>query len=298
MKDYKYFSNPLPRELNHYINRIKNKKASLIIISGGVGLGKTTFAVHIANYINQQNTLDPIKLELKNHPQYSMGADEFKDYIDKCFINKLPCLIYDEAGDYDKRNALGTLNKELNRLFDTCRAFGVVPILCLPNIKVLDFRLFDKGIAILHLYITERVEPKKEDDEGYSIFNAYGLEQTNYILKILSNNRNLPTYKAYQYVTPGFKGAIWNLPKEQSTALDELSMMGKRQVVAKIRGLMNYKEIAIELDISLKTIQAKIYDLKMKPYEKIGGKVYFNKDQIREIRTSFKKEKKDERESD
>ena len=56
------FSEKLAENVKDLIARIDLNKASLIVIDGGVGEGKTTLAVHIADYVNSLAGMGPISL--------------------------------------------------------------------------------------------------------------------------------------------------------------------------------------------------------------------------------------------
>ena len=154
MKLYKNglkFSSPLDKNLCKLIDRINNNKAALVIISGGVGEGKTTLGVHVLDYINSQKNMEAVSLDLQQHPQLGQGGLEFTKNLRICFEHKLPCTGYDEAGDFSKRGSLTQFNAMLNRTFDTFRAFKCIVVLILPKFSLLDQDLFDKNIPRLKL---------------------------------------------------------------------------------------------------------------------------------------------------
>jgi len=142
-------------------------KAALIIIDGHVGEGKTTLAVHVADFLNKLANLPQIIFE----DQLGMGGDEFLEKLRLCYKKKLPVVIYDEAGDFNRRAALTRFNANLNRTFETFRAFKIIPILCLPSFWVLDNDLFSKGIPRLLLHLSKRTN-KMGRFKGYSLYSC------------------------------------------------------------------------------------------------------------------------------
>jgi len=63
------FNVELAKSLDDCAKRVENNFASMIIIDGAIGQGKTTLAVHIADYINGS----PINLK----DQLGMGGEDF-----------------------------------------------------------------------------------------------------------------------------------------------------------------------------------------------------------------------------
>jgi len=78
------FSEKLAENIRDLIDRIKFNKASMIIVDGGVGEGKTTLMVEIADYVNSLYGFQEIKLELKDHPQLALGGTSFLKQLRVC----------------------------------------------------------------------------------------------------------------------------------------------------------------------------------------------------------------------
>ena len=249
------------------VERIESKKASLIICDGGVGEGKTTLAVHIADHI----TGYPISLEPKNHPQYAMGGKQFLSQLSECFKKKLPVIIYDEAGDFNRRGALTRFNAMLNRTFETYRAFKIIVILVLPNFGVLDNDIFDKKIPRLLVNCFDR-------QENYGNYRGYSLYRMLYIKEKMKKLTVKPL--AYKFTTPNFHGHFKDLIKERSDQLDNLSTKGKldelKKAEIKIDGLVSYKDISIKLACSVSKVQVDIREMKVKPLRYVDNRAYFD----------------------
>jgi len=223
------FSEKLSVTLNGLKKRVfKDNKASLIIIDGGVGSGKTTCAVEVAEYI--------MNGELSFKDQLAMGGEEFRSKIKICFKKGYVVIIYDEAGDFDRRGAITRLNKMLNRLFEISRAFKILVILTLPDFSQLDSKLFDNKIPRLLLHCDR-------NNNYYGDFRAYGLTRMYYLREKMSK-LTIKT-KAFTLTKPNFRGHFLDLTPLRSKELDNFTTKGKL-------GILEEGEIT---DARLKTMQ-------------------------------------------
>lgn len=268
------FSKPLDESILGLRKRIEGKKASMVVIDGGVGEGKTTLAVEVAeNY--QGKRLDISK-------QYAMGGDDFQEKLVICYDSGLNVLIYDEAGDFNSRGALTGFNQMLNRVFDTFRAFKILVILVLPNFKVLDTPLFDKAIPRLLIHCYNR-SMKWGDFSVYSLYRMYFLREK---LK----KYTVPSY-AYTGTTPNYRGHFLDLAPSKSIELEKISIAGKKQIVndniLSNRGLVSYKDIAKKLSRSVVWVKKKIQVHKFKVEYKHKRMNYFNKEVIEVLRAEI-----------
>jgi len=263
------FDGCLDKALDNLIDRVEGNKASLIILTGGVGEGKTTLLVEIMDYINSKKGLKPIKLDIKDHPQLGQGGLEFMRNLRVCFQEKLPCVGYDEAGDFSKRGSLTQFNAMLNRTFDTFRAFKCIVVISLPNFNILDQDLFDKNIPRLLIRLTNR-------NQSYGNYSAYSLYRAN-LLRSFMKKFNLKNY-AYAKVTPNFRGHFLDIDPERSKKLDKLSTTSKFQILrkseVKIEGLLTYQELAIKLMKSVQWVRHSVANLKIK-HNRIINKIKF-----------------------
>jgi hypothetical protein len=272
------FTDHLKDNLDDQTERIKNNKASLIIVSGGLGSGKTTLSVHMLNYFNKSYGLPPIDLKqnIKDLPQYAIGGDDFLNKKDICYENKIPVIIYDEAGDYSKRGSLSKFNSNLNRTFDLFRAFKLIVIMVLPNFNVIDNDLFDKEIPRLLL------RTRRENNKDYSEIKGYGLFEMNLLRQELSN----PNKKLYAYnnIYCNFDALFKDLDAEQSHDLDILTTKDKLKISKKLNlkraNLINKKEIAEKLNITVASLSNKLRNKKIQPKQMIENKAYYDKDVI------------------
>jgi len=272
------FSELLATNVDDLINRVDNNKASLILIDGGVGEGKTTLLIHLLNYINNKRGLGNIDLA---GPQLSMGGADFLSKMRQCHTDKLPCIGYDEAGDFNKRGSLTGFNAMLNRTFETFRAFKCIVIVCLPNFSVLDNQLFDNKIPrmLIHLY---------NRSKKYGNFDVYGLSEMEWLRYWISKCK-VKSY-AWSRVYANFCGHFLDLDPEESEKLNKISTKSKIKILEKseikIDGLVSYIDIANKINRSVDWCRIAVQHLKLKSNKKIGKVKYFDKqimDQLEEF---------------
>jgi len=264
-------------ELN---KRVSDKKASMILIDGAVGLGKTTIAVHVADGINKLHNLPPIDLDIKNHPQIAMGGSDFLKKMRICFENKLPVIVYDEAGDFSKRGTLSRFNAMLNRTFETYRGFKILVIICLPKFYVLDSHLFDLEIPRGLIHVVDRCDK-------YADYAGYSLVSMNWIRYWSEKLAKAIRYKAYEKVTPNNRGHYYDLEASRSKKLDYISTKEKISILqkseVKAEGLLSYIQIADKTQRSMIWVKKKFAELKIKEERTIGRVKYFKEDVVNRL---------------
>lgn len=257
------FSRPLDRDLEDLKKRIEGKKASMILIDGGVGEGKTTLGVEVAEYYQGK----PLNFK----KQYAIGGDQFQEKLVLCYDSGLDVLIYDEAGDFNSRGALTSFNQMLNRIFDTFRAFKIMVILILPSFHVLDSPLFDKRIPRMLIHCQNR--SKKSGD--FTVYSLYRM----YYLKHKMKKNIVPSY-AYTGTTPNYRGHFLDLAPSKSIELEKISIEGKKQIISenilKNKGLVCYKDIARKMGKSVIWVRQKVGKLKIKEEQIYKKHKYFD----------------------
>jgi hypothetical protein len=270
------FSEILGTNLKDIWERIDLKKASLIIIDGGVGEGKTTMDILCANFFNELKDFPKIKLD---GCQRAMGGSDFLHKIRLCYEQRLPVIIYDEAGDFSKRGSLTAFNAMLNRTFETYRAFKCVVIMSLPCFNVLDQQIFDLQIPRLLLHLKDR-------QEDYGNFDGYSLEGMmwlRYYMQKYKVNKNF----AYTRVQPNFHGHFLDLPKTESVLLDKISTKDKiselQKSEVKIEGLMGYNDLSQKLGRSVIWIRKMVSELKIKHVRVIKKAKYFDENALNRL---------------
>jgi len=258
------FSHGLDYNLDDLQNRIDCKKASLVIVDGGVGEGKTTLGVHAAEYFQ--------KSEINFRYQYSMGGVQFQERLQICVDGNLVVVIYDEAGDFSRRGALTEFNKMLNRIFETYRGFKILVIIILPNFGVLDKQLFDNMIPRLLLHCSKR-------NNNYGNYAGYSLWRMFYLRDKMKKLTVPP--QAYDAVEPNFRGHFLDLKPTRSAELEKVSLEGKSKVLSQnilsARGLISTRDLMKKLHRSRPWVTEKIRKLSLKANHIYKKQRYYDK---------------------
>lgn len=269
------FSEVLSWNLKDLDDRVQGHKASLIIVDGGVGEGKTTLIVEILDHINKLHEHPVIIIEDEKGNagcQLSMGGADFLKKLSVCFEQKEVCMGYDEAGDFSKRGSLTKFNSMLNRTFETYRGYKILVVLGLPNFNVLDPNMFDNQIPRLLLHCHSRTDK-------YGSFDAYGLDEMNWIRFWMQKWPKHKT-KAYGKVIPNFRGHFLDIAPSRSRELDRVSTKNKikilRKSAIKIEGLLSYSELAIKVEKSVIWVKKAVNALGVKPVKKLDNIAYFD----------------------
>ena len=270
------FSNGLPENINDLKERIELKKASLIVIDGGVGEGKTTLAVQVADYFQQS----PINLK----KQLSMGGKEFQEKFKVCIDEGLRVIIYDEAGDFNRRGALTSFNSMLNRVFETYRGYKILVILALPNFGVLDKVLFENQIPRLLIHCYGR-------SQNYGNYKGYSLLRMFYLRDKMSRLTVPP--QAYGRVEPNFFGHFKDLNPSRSQELENISLEGKKKVlntnIEKInKNLFSSHEITKICNRSTAWLSLKLTELNIKPNYKQGKTCYYSDEIVERLKAEVR----------
>ena len=262
----------LDNNLDECIQRIKNKKASLIIIDGGVGEGKTTLGVICGKRIS-----DKLNQEFSIKDQVRQGGGDFLKGMDWATTNKRQVVVYDEAGDFNTRASLTYFNQSMNRVFETYRALGIIVILCLPSFADVDTSLMKKKISRMLIHCYAR-------NNNYGNYKVYSLWRMWY-LKTKFMKVTVPD-DAFKFVSPNFFGRFRDLDPVDSSELELHSIKGKKDIIRKgmlqERGMLPIKTIAHKTGYSIETIRRYIKRKKMKG-EKYGATLYYHKEIIENI---------------
>lgn len=256
------------------IKRIKSRMPSIIIVDGALGTGKTTLAVHLADFINKQYGLPPIKLDLKDHEQIAMGGEDFQTQIRKCKTNNLPVIIYDEAGDFKKTYTMSRFNRALGSTMDKIRTFNLIVIVVLPLFYRLDNIFFDNLSARLLIHCTRKM------GHNSASFRIYDVDSMAYLKYVIERYyKNFP-HKAYTRLTPNMEGHFKDLEDGRSKKLNLLCnrLKDRDSLKAEIknRGLMGYRELAIKCNRTTTWVRVKVSELKIKPTTMISRAKYFD----------------------
>lgn len=257
------FSSKLDENLDDLKERVlKNNKAALIIVDGAIGEGKTTLCVHIGDYLTGE--------EIVFNEQLAMGGQDFTKKLRVCFTKKYVVIVYDEAGDFNRRGSLTRFNAMLNRVFETYRAFKIIVILSLPLFSVLDNDLFDKQIPRLLIHCFDR-------NNEYGDYKAYSL----YRMLFIREKMKKLTIKtaAYGMTEPNFRGHFKDLSPARRRKLDLFSTQGKFAMLEladiQFKGLLSYDDIARKLAKSVIWVKQKTSKLKIPHKKTYKRKRYF-----------------------
>lgn len=258
-----YFSETLALNVKMAYDRVLlENKASMIIIDGGVGEGKTTLAKEICDFLNGS----PVILK----DVMGMGGVDFMVKMKNVYKAGGHLVIYDEAGDFDRRGAITKFNMFMNRVFDIYRAFKILPIVTLPCMNVFDGAIFDKKIPRLLIHTYNR-------NAEYGNFKAWSLYRMLYVRHWM--NKLIVKEKAYEIVSPNFHGHFKNLPPEMAKELSDFTIGGKFGVLEEAeirqRGLLSIEEVAQKVGRSYVWTQRTIRGLGILPVKVYRNKKYF-----------------------
>ncbi len=260
------FSEVLAKNIDDQKTRVKRGKPTTIVIDGFQGEGKTTLSIHCAKYLNP--SFDKKKF-------YCSGGEQFQSKFMEATKQKIPVIIYDEAGDFDKRGSLTRFNALLNRIFDIYRQFEIVVFLVLPTFLVLDDSIFQKGVPRLLLHCHNRTL-RQGNIKGYGFKRMC-------LMRYYAKKLPIPA-GIYNIFTPNFRGHFLDLDFEERKELKRLSLAGKKEMLQqgliKYEGLMSYLDIAKALHKSVIWVKKKVSELKIKHYKIIKRKKYFKKEVV------------------
>lgn len=270
------FEKVLANNLREQINqRIDIHKPSAIVIDGAQGEGKTTLAVQIMDYVNSLKGLPEITLGLKDHPQLSLGGEEFTKNFRICKKENYPIIAYDEAGDFSKRGAISSFNARLIRRFETMRSSNIIVVLILPTMASLDNHFWDLRVVRGSIHLKDRTI----NQGNFFAYSGYEIGWLRYWFSKLPLGLK---YTAYDRCMPAFRGHFKNLPPKRADLLAKLSDYGKDRadMDAEIKqlGLLTYKDLAVRISMSVAYVKKAIYELKIFPDRKLKKVNYFKKE--------------------
>lgn len=216
----KTYSPSLKKNLDPVIDRIRMGLASCIILEGGLGQGKTTLGIHIADYVNEVFGAGPV--DIKSKEQIATGGDEFRLKLVDCYKKGFHALVYDESGDFSGRGYVSKYNKELYRIFQIYRAFKVLVILVLPSFTDLDSGLFKLDVVRFLLKLKDR-------DQKRGVFLGYSLKKLIYAKHNIRKGRVVPAF-CLRNISPNFYGIFKNLDPVRARQLNLISTDAKIKI--------------------------------------------------------------------
>jgi hypothetical protein len=243
-----------------------------MLIDGSLGEGKTTLAIHCADKWNRMAGFGPIKFE----EQLGMGGREFIKLLPLVYEKHYPCIIYDEAGDFSRRGAMSTQNRNINTIFETFRAYGIIIIFCNPCFNSLDSSIFRHNAIRLLLHCQGR-SPHMGTIKGYDIDSIAWLRMN-------MDKYKYREYEAYNWVPPNFVANFSDLDPARSKLLDEYCTKGKikilKRAAIKSENMLNLQDIKTATGRSTSWVNQKISDLKIKSVNKIGATLYYDRSAV------------------
>lgn len=242
---------------------VYNNLPCCILVDGGLGSGKTTLAVHIADFIEHE--------EIDFNTQLALGGEEFKEKLQLCHeLGKKVC-IYDEAGDFSKRGAMTKFNRQLNRFFEMFRAYKILVIIVLP-------RFFKLESNIMDLEVTHMLVHTHDKCIDYSQFKVYDYERMLWLQHNIK--KTVIPKQAYAKQTPNIRGYFKDLRPERSRELDRFSTKGKELAMSEnilnAQGLITVGDIEKALSRSKAWVWKKLSDLMIKPAKRYRNKNYYD----------------------
>lgn len=234
------------------------------------------------------------KIDYKS--QYAIGGEEFTKKIKLCIAQNKKAIIYDEAGDFNKRGFATAFNKLINRIFEIYRTFRILVIIILPNFNLLDNNLFDNRIPRLLFHCHNR-------NEKYGKVKIYGLWR---MLWLRDWMKKLPVKSdAYKITRPNSQAYFKNFPLNREVKLDKLTSAGKfeelRAADIKNNKMITYEQLSSSVERSVTWIKQKVSELGIKEAEIYKKKKYFSKstaDVLRDYILKDKETKQDQKVQD
>lgn len=295
MQDYKTkYKNGTPFEdyekvkknIQRFIIRKNNKKPVFIVIDGASSSGKTTLAIHLADLINKEHGLPEIEIS-KESIQLGTYSEDFIKKLTKAGEKGYPVIIFDEGGEYNKRGWATKLNRILDRVMDTFRAYKIIIIFILHDMNELPQHIWNIKLPTCLIHLKERPDNKK-----YGISMWYDLKSMYYIKHY--RRTDIFPEASYDKVYPNFRTKFLDLPPERSKALDTVSTTHKKQDLIKkeieLQGLLSYEDIHQQIGMSIIWIKKKIKELKILPERIFKKRKYFNQTIINRLQQKIKKQ--------
>ena len=105
--------------------------------------------------INQRHGLPQVDLSL-NSLQVGTGASDFLSKLRPCAEAGFPVIMFDEAGEYNKRGWNSKLNKIMDSILDTFRAYKIIIIMVLHDFTELPKHVWNAKIPTFLIHLKER----------------------------------------------------------------------------------------------------------------------------------------------
>jgi len=265
-----YPSAPIHRLTEKFNIRKSMRKPNLILIDGVSSSGKTTLGVHLMDAINKSNGFPPVDLS-KDTLQIGTGTHDFISKLTKCADAGYPCIMFDEAGEYNKRGWNSMLNRVMDSILDTFRAYNIIIVMILHDFSELPKHVWTTRIVNLLIHLKER-----KSCYGRAYF--YKQKRMYWVIKFKKDS--VFPEDAYNKEHFNVKILFRNLSQERSDQLNVLSTAHKRNKLqnseVKLKGLITYEEIHEKTGRSISWIKTQVSKLKINPEHMYKKKKYYN----------------------
>jgi hypothetical protein len=215
------YTDPLPAFVDRAVYHVQQQHlASLIIVDGGLGSGKSTMAAQMLRQIDPGFVATKESFKLR----YLLGGTALMETAVKAHKQGVKGLIFDEAGiDLSSRSAMSTMNRNLNGFFQLYRALSLVVILVLPSVRILDKQVYEFDIHRFQVHTHSKL---------HGSYNRYRLWDRK-AMKFLRLNleQRVDSRDAY-FSRSGFSngdGFSKGLPKDYQDLLDSFGLEAKKE---------------------------------------------------------------------
>jgi len=279
-----YKKDKLAWNLDQLMERVNNGKASVILVDGIIGEGKTTMAVHIADYfLNKGDFTSGVFIDFDE--QLAMGVKDFSIKLITVKEKKMTHLVFDEAGAYNSKRTMTGANNQIDEIFRQFRAFRILLIMTMPSFLELPAHMFRNSIPRLLIHCHGRT------GESGNI-SCYDITSMNYMRLFAEKNRATPN-ECYKRIVPNFRGKFHNLDPVRSRELDTHGIKGKTKMATEtaihLNGLMNSQDIADKTGMSLIWVRKKLLEMKAQPKMVHLRVKYFPKEIVERLKNMAKK---------
>jgi len=272
------------KNIDKLIIRKNEKKPVFIIIDGSSSTGKTTIGTHLGDMINKKHGLGEIALT-KDSPQLGTGSEDFINKLIPAGKKGLPVIMFDEGGEYNRRGWASRLNKIMDKVIDTFRAYNIIIIFILHDFTELPKHVWNVKIATALIHLKER----KGLHYGRSYW--YDLKSMYYIIH--HRTKDVFPEESYDKVYPNFRTKFKDLSPERSHQLDILSTAHKQSSIENqqilLEGLSNYNQLSLQIGKSEAWVRKKVRELKIRPQRIHKKKNYYSQEAISRLETEIYK---------
>ncbi len=215
------YTDPLPAFVDRAVYHVQQQHlASLIIVDGGLGSGKSTMAAQMLRQIDPGFVATKESFKLR----YLLGGAALMETAVKAHEQGARGLIFDEAGiDLSSRSAMSLMNKNLNSFFQLYRALKIVVILVLPSVRILDKQVYEFDIHRFQVHTHSKL---------HGSYNRYRLWDRKAMMFLrLSIEKRVDSRDAY-FSRTGFSngdGFSKALPSAYQELLDSFGLEAKKE---------------------------------------------------------------------